>query len=1597
MAPLDGYSSNLTNKLSPLLEGQVPDFIQADHPVFVKFLKSYFEYLEAGELRVSVVIDNLLLELETESFVLDVDDNKIVLEDATDATTGKFVVGETITGATSKATATILVDDLGNSTKPRLFITSQQKFETGETITGGTSGSTGTVVRYRANPVQNIQQLLEYANVDNTIYDFLDQLRDSFMNAIPTDLATGINKRNLIKNIRELYRAKGTSEGHKIFMRMLLDEDIEVTYPNQYMMRTSDGKWTNQVILRCSPGVNAIGSEMLGVVITGQTSGATAVVANALSTAEAGDAIIQFEINPASLVGTFTDGEIVQGTSTVQDVTMSFTVRGMVTSYAVTDGGKLYSVGDDLSLDTQTTIGNGEALAEVGSIKTGSVSRVIIDNAGTLFREGDVLTFTATETSTSTKAATGFVSVIDGSLEIDGTDSSSSDAGDNLILEAGSTSAIVNFNFILDGTDASGSNAGDKLALDRTNSSSHNAGHFLITETDQITLDSHGTDSDTFALEDGTVSTGEITRVFIKDGGEGYSLLPSVTVVSTSGTSTLLTADTNDIGAVDSVNVTNQGFKYTEAPEGQFIANFLLKDVSGTFGVTNTLASSGHTGVVKGFNSTTKLLKTTFEDVERVTMETSDSEGIGLEDSLVVLGDRLGEPYFKIDNQLAIEEELIDEDGNNLVMDSPFAGKQLDYFVIESGTELNGGDGFLVEEDGRIGLHTGVALESVSGGNNVGDTIPPVAGRSSYDNLVYEDSLGGVIGYEDATSIGDARYFDPSPTQTRFVTEYSFAVAVRDDAGDKLLTDGFIELGIENEIRILLDGTDASGTNSGDLLMAENVGNSIVLDGTDASQSNVNERLLGNVEALDGNIAINGTNSTSAHAGDNIVNEQPIDFSAETTTITDSGGASGTIVSVDIGKGTASIGTKAETTPSYGVDIDSLIGEDLNRIQDSVYYQQFSYEIEAASSQADYLTELKKAVHPAGFNVFGKVSIASLVSAAIPNAGSGLGGGFTSNFSPILASTFTIIFSEEVSRTTNPNVLQYGVNNFDDEILLETDHSETGDLLLDGIDSSSTNAGDKFISETLTNLFVDFENIQLEDETDIGIGGPHFLITADGDRIISESTVLLSFNMLLEPESTIDGGVFLPGFSGTDSNILLDGTDSSGTNAGSKFEFEIGDNNSSFFTFKTESSDDKDNLLNEDSGRQYLETAGKGGLSANKDVSVISRVSRKVSLPSKNINSLPTGLVTMGQSPFGYDPSAIDLEIGNVGGASSGKLVLVGFEQVNVAGGVDRVVGANENLIFEDAIDQNNGSGFAFDDFGSYDFSHTMVLNGTDGSSSNAGDNITLESGVLDLHGNYSGGSILGEVTFNHSFMSIEDIIRPARFLADIDGGNLVNIVMEQDEIGSFKQEDGTTVSSTHGDSFLLEDETGVGYNNKLILEKQYLIPEDEVRTTTDHGFDLKGIIPEENFTNSDIEPYTYSSDIVTRPIDALVLEDLGKEATNIQLESGTEGGIFGNLVYDATGLDADNNIINENSTIGIDGYNLGTFQGGANFLLNRFASSGHTGVGEQIILETATFFNILSDPVTGAKLSVPQTFEFSFDSTLSKFDSSGKTFDSTL
>ena len=123
--PFDmSWTPELENKLSTQIDGQLPDFIAEDHPQFSQFLKSYYQFLESAELQLTVSIDNIILEVQTPTNLLNEDGTLIVTESGT-GSTGKFVDSETITGSTSYATAKVLVEDLGNAT-PRLFISSQQ-------------------------------------------------------------------------------------------------------------------------------------------------------------------------------------------------------------------------------------------------------------------------------------------------------------------------------------------------------------------------------------------------------------------------------------------------------------------------------------------------------------------------------------------------------------------------------------------------------------------------------------------------------------------------------------------------------------------------------------------------------------------------------------------------------------------------------------------------------------------------------------------------------------------------------------------------------------------------------------------------------------------------------------------------------------------------------------------------------------------------------------------------------------------------------------------------------------------------------------------------------------------------------------------------------------------------------------------------------------------------------------------------------------------------------------------------------------------------------------------------------------------------------
>ena len=770
MSPFD---SGLVTKISPLIEGQVPDYIQSDHPIFTTFLKYYYEFLEAAELQCDGIINNIIQETTSTNYILDEEDGKVVAETGV-GTTGKFIEGETITGSTSNATATVLIDDLGNEV-PRIFISSNQKFEIDETITGATSGATAKVKSYRGNPIQNIQQMLDYANTDNTTALVLDEMQRQFMDTIPKTLADGVSKRDLIKNIKDLYASKGTSEGHKLFLRMMFAEEADVFYPTKYMLRTSDGRWIKKSVIRCENATGAVGSDVIGQTLTGRTSGATVFVVNATGFSQGASSITEFEIDLTTLYGTFIDGETLFAIGVESDVEQRFTIQKIVTGAVIENGGILYEEGDVVTLDP--SIGNGLATAIVNTVSVGGIDDIIVSTEGSNYRVGDVLTFTADSAAVSAVAK---VSYLGGAFLLEDSDSSDGSA-DYVEMEPDTVRSFPELDICTE--------AGDNLTLDGTDSSSTNAGYRVVAElaTPRL-LQLDQVEGQRIVFEEGTNSTyGSIGAARVISSGSGYNKLPTITITSDFGASAVLIPTTKDIGSIVDIKIQDAGFNYKIAPSATVPANFILTDVSGTFSENNTLSS--HVGTVTGFNDGNRVLSTTINDAVNTRLEQENT---------------------------IINQDIQLEENTELVF-----SRVLGDNVLEDNTAKN-----LEARDVDQRDTTGVAVQ-VDSSDGFVDQVVTDADDSKYIqiSLEYNDSYNcttTTMSLEEKRVTSFSAPWAPGPPEFREDRPHYYLADTRvllegtAVGGSFLIEDGGTDgSGTNAGDEILLDGTDGSSTNAG--------------------------------------------------------------------------------------------------------------------------------------------------------------------------------------------------------------------------------------------------------------------------------------------------------------------------------------------------------------------------------------------------------------------------------------------------------------------------------------------------------------------------------------------------------------------------------------------------------------------------------------------------------------------------------------------------------------------------------------------------------------------------------------------------------------
>ena len=557
-------------KISTLVRQQVPEYVLSDHPKFTEFLSSYFLFMESAELNLDTFtdIDQILLETvgttashvlleQTDKNGLDAGD-KIVQEENTFG--GSFQKGETITGATSGATSTVLTDDI--KTNSRLFISANNAFITGETVTGGTSGATAKITKYRANPVENLQQLLNYTDPDHTISDFLSQMKEEFLSTIPDDKDSSVDTRKLIKNIKSLYRSKGTDKAHKAFFKILFNEPSEVYKPTEDMLRVSDGKFSKQNFIRCTQTTTQSVNDPIYLV--GQTitqandpssttiNAASAVVENITKFREGSVEIIEIEINAETTSGTFINGETLTGISNIdEEIEIKLTISQGLSGTTITNDGSTLTVGDEATLSGG---GGAGGRVQVQDISGAGVDEVIVNAAGTGYEIGDTLTFSSGTAEAKVSIVNGGFAPETGSVDIhveletgtitgsgsgdlllediaDGTVGKFLDSASQMIEKEVKIELENEVGHLLNETDG----GSETSQIDYIVNQEHEIDiPYGIEDTDHIVLEAETQDDGLYPgdkiVQENSTGSGDLTDIRMIASGSGYTTLPTATI-----------------------------------------------------------------------------------------------------------------------------------------------------------------------------------------------------------------------------------------------------------------------------------------------------------------------------------------------------------------------------------------------------------------------------------------------------------------------------------------------------------------------------------------------------------------------------------------------------------------------------------------------------------------------------------------------------------------------------------------------------------------------------------------------------------------------------------------------------------------------------------------------------------------------------------------------------------------------------------------------------------------------------------------------------------------------------------------------------------
>jgi len=363
-------SAKVTAKAISQVQNQIPQFITEEFPLYEKFLKHYYDFLET----------------------------LCIYFNSIDGYTSEFTVGETVTGITTGATATVKATGAYTGFN-KLFLepTNDINFILDENIVGSTSESRVSIEKLNRKPLNASKTFSDLTDSDKTSEGILKSFKKELYPNIRDD--ANANLRFFLKHIKKFYRAKGSEKSFRTIFRVLFgQENLDFYYPKEDLFKISDGNWNQDVVLQIS--YDAAYLNFNGLTITGGISTATAFVSN-VTTRKLGTIPI-IELVLTQINGTFQVGEEISAT-TGEGADLLATLTGMLSDVTITNAGNGYEIGDAITITDPTYVGFG-ATAEVSDTTNDQTSTINITNVGNGYQVDDIIVFDNAETNVDVTA-----------------------------------------------------------------------------------------------------------------------------------------------------------------------------------------------------------------------------------------------------------------------------------------------------------------------------------------------------------------------------------------------------------------------------------------------------------------------------------------------------------------------------------------------------------------------------------------------------------------------------------------------------------------------------------------------------------------------------------------------------------------------------------------------------------------------------------------------------------------------------------------------------------------------------------------------------------------------------------------------------------------------------------------------------------------------------------------------------------------------------------------------------------------------------------------------------------------------------------------